>query len=108
MARSFADTKESDNMKPTNAMPPTHPGEILADELGARGVSAAEFAAETGMPAETVGAILDGRRPVREDAALRLSRFLGTTPDLWLSLQASFDARTARTESRIQAGGVRA
>ena len=94
-------------MKPTNAMPPTHPGEILADELGARGVSAAEFAAETGMAAETVGAILAGRRPVREDAAFRLSRFLGTTPDLWLNLQKSFDARTARAESPIQAGGVR-
>lgn len=95
-------------MKPVNAMPPTHPGEILADELDARGMRAADLAAETGMPAETVGAILDGRRPVREDAALRLSRFLGTTPDLWLNLQAAFDARTAaRTESQAQAGGVR-
>lgn len=96
-------------MKPVNAMPPTHPGEILADELDARGMSAGDLAAETGMPAETVGAILAGRRPVREDAALRLSRFLGTTPDLWLNLQGAFDARTAaRTaESQPQAGGVR-
>lgn len=94
-------------MKPVNAMPPTHPGEILADELDARGMSAAELAAETGMPAETVGLILRGRRPVHADAAFRLSRFLGTTPDLWLNLQSAFDARTARTESLPQAGGVR-
>ena len=50
------------------------------------------------MPANRIGAILKGERGVTADAALRLSRFFGTTPEFWVNLQAMHDLTKAKAE----------
>lgn len=78
---------------------PIHPGEILQEEfMTPLGLSANALSAEIAVPVTRVWEILRGRRGVTANTALRLARFFGTTPELWLGLQAEFDLRTARRE----------
>ncbi len=77
-------------MSISNSMQPVHPGEILGEELQELGMSANALAAELGVPTNRITAILKGQRGITADAALRLSRYLGTTPQLWLNLQKTF------------------
>ena len=82
-----------------NNMPPIHPGEILRDELDELGLSANAFAKALAVPANRITAILQGRRGVSADTALRLARYFGTSPELWLNLQRSYDLKLARLKS---------
>ncbi|MDE2755969.1 MAG: HigA family addiction module antitoxin [Acidobacteriota bacterium] len=86
-----------------SGMRPVHPGEILRDELDALQMSAKAFAAALHVPGNRITGILNGRRGVTADTALRLSRYLGTTAEFWLNLQKTFELRTAeiRTGKRI-------
>lgn len=76
-------------------MRPVHPGEILRDELEALGLSVREFAKSLDMDADAVTRMLGGRRRVTADTALRLARYFGTTPRVWLNLQLAYDLRRA-------------
>ena len=80
------------------ARTPIHPGEILADELGELGLSAAELARTIDVPANRISQILRGKRNITADTALRLGRYFGTSPDLWMNLQKAYDLDTARAE----------
>ena len=80
-------------------MRPVHPGEILNDELAELGMSATALAHALAVPTNRVTAILTGQRGITADTALRLSRYLGTTPELWLNLQKTFELRHAEIES---------
>ena len=51
------------------------------------------------VPATRVNDIVNGRRGITADTALRLARYFGTSPEFWLNLQASYDLRTAERES---------
>ena len=82
-----------------NGMRPVHPGEILAEELGELGLSANALANALCVPTNRITAILKGQRGVTADTALRLSHYFGTTPQLWLNLQKTFELRTAEIES---------
>lgn len=82
-----------------NAMTPVHPGEVLTAELEALELSATAFAESLDVPANRITDILRGRRGVTADTALRLARYLGTTPEFWLNLQKTFELRTAEIES---------
>jgi addiction module HigA family antidote len=82
-----------------NGMRPVHPGEVLRDELDELGMSANAFAEALDVPANRISAILKGQRGVTADTALRLSRYLGTTPQVWLNLQTAFELRVAELES---------
>ena len=82
-----------------NAMRPVHPGEILREELEELEMSANAFAEALNVPANRISAILKGQRGVTADTALRLSRYLGTTPHVWLNLQKTFELRVAELES---------
>ena len=82
-----------------NAMRPVHPGEILREELEELEMSANAFAEALNVPANRISAILKGQRGVTADTALRLSRYLGTTPQVWLNLQMTFELRVAELES---------
>ena len=86
-------------MTTSNGMQPVHPGEILRDELEELGMSASALAGELAVPTNRVTAILNGQRGVTADTALRLSRYFGTTPQLWLNLQKTFELRLAEIES---------
>lgn len=86
-----------------NGMRPVHPGEVLREELGEMEISAKAFAAALDVPGNRITAILNGQRGVTADTALRLSRYLDTTPEFWLNLQKTFELRVAemRTGKRI-------
>ena len=79
---------------------PIHPGEILEQEfMRPLRLSANALAKAVDVPVTRVSEIVRGRRGVTADTALRLGRFLGTSPELWLGLQAEYDLRSARLES---------
>lgn len=71
----------------------------MAEELQELGMSANALAKALGVPANRITAILNERRGVTADTALRLSRYLGTTPEFWLNLQKTFELRTAQIAS---------
>jgi antitoxin HigA-1 len=78
---------------------PIHPGEILREEFMAPlDLSANALALAVRVPATRIGEIVRGRRSISADTALRLARYLGTSPDLWLGLQAEYDLRRARRD----------
>lgn len=84
-------------MNPNNGMRPVHPGEILREELDGLGLSANALAKALGVPVNRVTMILNGQRGVSADTALRLARarYFGTTPQLWLNLQKTWELRRA-------------
>ncbi len=86
-------------MRVRNGMSPVHPGEILRDELDELGLSANALAKELGVPVNRITMILNGQRGVSADTALRLARYFGTTPQLWMNLQKSWELRRAEIES---------
>ena len=86
-------------MSAGNGMRPVHPGEILGEELKELGLSANALAKALDVPTNRVTAILNGQRGITADTALRLSRYFGTTPQLWLNLQKAFELRVAELES---------
>jgi len=82
--------------EPKNRMRPIHPGEILKkDVLATMGLSANALARELRVPVTRISEILHGRRAITADTALRLARYLGTTAQFWLNLQASYDLKIA-------------
>lgn len=76
-----------------------HPGEHILDELEALGMSQADLARALGIPRTRVSEIIRGRRGITADTALRLARWLGTSPQMWLNLQAIHDLRRAEDEA---------
>ena len=72
------------------ALTAIHPGEHLAEELKELGMSAAELARQLDVPTNRVTEILNGRRSITGDTALRLAHFFGTTPEFWLNLQSLY------------------
>jgi len=78
-------------------LPPLHPGEVLREEfLVPMGLSAGALAKACGVPRTRIERLANEQIGVTADTALRLSKAFGTTPELWLNLQTSFDVRTAR------------
>jgi len=71
---------------------PKHPGKLLRDELQARGLSANRLAIEIRTE------ILNERRSVTPETALRLGRYFGTGPEFWLTLQVNHDLGKAKAE----------
>lgn len=80
------------------ARPAIHPGEILADELQELGMSAARLGRELHVPTNRITQILNGRRAITADTALRLGTWLGTGPELWMNLQSAYDLRIAEQQ----------
>ena len=77
------------------ARTPIHPGEILGDELAELDMSAAELARILRVPTNRITQIISGKRAMTADTALRLGKWLGTGPELWLNLQKSYELRLA-------------
>ncbi len=89
-------------MDAKNGMRPVHPGEILREELDTLGLSADALARALGVPVNRITLILNGRRGITADTALRLARYFGTTPQLWLNLQQTWELRRAEIETGDQ------
>jgi len=72
-----------------------HPGEILAEELAETGVTPTELARQLRVPANRITQIVQGKRAMTGDTALRLGHWFGTSAQFWLNLQSSYDIRIA-------------
>jgi antitoxin HigA-1 len=87
-----------------NKMHPIHPGEILREEfLAPLGLSASALAIELKVPAPRINDIVRERRAISPDTALRLARYLGTSPEFWMDLQTAYDLKTA---AKAAAGAI--
>lgn len=82
-----------------NKMRAVHPGEVLRDELEELGLSANKFAEKLHVPTNRITEILNYRRAITADTALRLSVYFGTSAEFWLNLQNAYDLKT--THMRI-------
>jgi len=76
-----------------------HPGEHLFEELRELNMSAAELARRLKVPTNRITEILNGRRSITGDTALRLGHFFGTSAEFWLNLQTLFDLRLAEKKA---------
>lgn len=76
-----------------------HPGEVLAQQLEAVGVSPTELARQLGVPANRITQIINGKRGITGDSALRLAHWFGNQPEFWMSLQARYDLEMASSEA---------
>jgi antitoxin HigA-1 len=76
-----------------------HPGEHLAEELSEMGMSAAELSRQLRVPTNRVTQILNGRRSITGDTALRLAHFFGTSAEFWLNLQSLYEIRLAQQKA---------
>ena len=86
---------------------PTHPGEMLRQEfLLPLGMTQRELATAIHVPFQRVNEVVRGRRGVTPSTALRLSRFLGTSPDFWLNLQLRWDLYHAQRSEADQIDSI--
>ena len=80
-------------------MPPVaHPGRLLRRELATRSLSANRLALDLGVPSGRITDILNGRRSITADTALRLGRYFGNSPQFWLDLQSQYDIAVIERE----------
>jgi addiction module HigA family antidote len=92
-------------------LPPIHPGQVLKTVLEDAGLSANAVALALRIPANRLTEIINGRRSISADTALRLARYFGTSSQMWMNLQAKYDlasaedAMAARIEAEVQPMG---
>lgn len=80
-------------------LPPIHPGKILREEfLKPLGMSMNRLADELHVPANRITQIVEGRRSITGETALRLARYFGTSAEFWLGMQKDYDLQVARDE----------
>ena len=83
-----------------------HPGEILAHKLEALGVTPTELARQLHVPANRITQIVNGKRAITGDSALRLAHWFGDNPEFWMTLQARHDLEIAKTEAGREIAGL--
>jgi addiction module HigA family antidote len=86
---------------------PAHPGEVLRDYLPA-GMTVTEAAERLGVTRQAFSALLNQRAGVSADMALRLSQALGTSAEMWVSMQAAHDLWVAKQKPRPRVGRIAA
>jgi len=80
-------------------LPPIFPGEILLEDyLKPAGITVNRLAMDIRVPVSRVYEIVNGKRAITADTALRLARYLGTTPEFWMNLQAKYELRKTMEE----------
>jgi antitoxin HigA-1 len=79
-------------------MRPVHPGRLLKREMAARALSANKLALALRVPSGRITDILNGKRGISAETALRLARHFGTSPEFWMNLQARYELAVAREE----------
>lgn len=80
---------------------PTHPGEVLKDEIEERGISQRQLAENMGLTHSVVNEILNGRRPLTARTALMFEAALGVPADSLMYLQTKYNLQTARKDSSL-------
>ena len=80
---------------------PTHPGDILKEELEARKISQRSFAKQVGMSYSVLNELLNGKRPLSPTMALMFEAALGISADMLMNIQTRYNMQTARKDSKI-------
>jgi addiction module HigA family antidote len=89
-------------MERKNGLPPVHPGEILKEDvLPATGLSVTEAAKALGVSRQMLHDILAGRKPLSTVMCLKVARFLGGSPELWMRLQAAYDLKMTEQDKKV-------
>lgn len=84
----------------TELLAPIPPGEILYEEfMRPLGISINALARDIDVPPNRISEIVNGKRAITADTALRLGKYFGVSPELWLGLQTDYDLRLARRTS---------
>jgi addiction module HigA family antidote len=95
-------------MNKKNGLPPVHPGEILKEDiLPSAGLSVTAAAKALGVSRQMLHDILAERRPLSAVMCLKLSRLLGSSPEVWMRLQATYDLKMAERDKKIMERIVR-
>lgn len=79
---------------------PTHPGELIKDELKARGLTQKQLSEMTGVKASVISETVTGKRSVSLNMALSLEKALGIPADMWMNLQSQYNLDTAALAER--------
>lgn len=82
---------------------PTHPGDVLKEELETRGISQSKFASCIGVSYTMLNEILNGKRPVTSDFAILVEAALGINPELLVNMQSRYNMAQARLKPSIAA-----
>ena len=96
----------------TEMAPISHPGRLLKRELEARKLSANRLALDIGVPSGRITDIVNGRRAITADTAVRLGRYFGNSAQFWINLQSQYEIalvereRGADIERRVQPAGA--
>lgn len=77
---------------------PTHPGEVLKEELECRGISQKELSRQTGIPYTALNEVLHGKRAITTEYALLIEAALGIESDFWLRMQMDYNIHTAKKD----------
>jgi len=85
-------------MKNVKRRPPVHPGRILAGELDELGLSANAMALALRIPANRLTEIINGKRGISADTAMRLARYFGTSAQMWMNLQSHYELEVAEND----------
>ena len=80
---------------------PIHPGEILKDELEARGISQRKFASIIGVSYSVLNEVVNGKRPVTTEYALKIEAATGIPAHVWVNMQSAYNMQTARRNSKL-------
>jgi len=76
---------------------PIHPGEILLEDfMNPMGISINRLARDIAVPPGRISTIVNGKRAITADTAIRLGRYFGTSPEVWMGLQADYELRVAQ------------
>src|SRR2546429_9560719 len=95
----------TNDMAPKMVLDPIHPGEILLEEfMKPLGISINRLGRDLAVPPGRISAIVNGKRAITADTALRLAKYFRTSSELWLGLQAEFDLRIAKRTGGAEIG----
>lgn len=87
-----------DELQPSE---PIHPGEMLRDELEARGMSQKKFAAVIGVSYSVLNEVINGKRPINTEYALKIEAATGIPAYIWINMQSAYNMQTARRDSKL-------
>jgi addiction module HigA family antidote len=89
-------------MKRKRRIQPVPPGDFLREELAERGISMNRLSRDIRIPLSRVSLIVNGKRGITANTALRLAQYFGTSAELWMNLQNTYDLAVARLQSADQ------
>lgn len=97
------DTKEVYGVNDLQPFEPTHPGEVLKDELQCRGISQKKFAATIGMSCTALNEILNSKRSISIETAMKIEAALDIDAQLWINLQSDYNYHVAKKDRSLMA-----